>query len=48
MQEKLEKIISLSPQNELSNVNKTFIDISNGQKFELLDLIINIAGGLSY
>ena len=25
----------LSPQNKLSDVNKTFIDLGNGQKFEL-------------
>ena len=31
------KIIFLVPPNELSNVNKTYIDISNGQKFELID-----------
>ena len=27
--------LSCYPQNELSDVNKTYIDISNGQKFEL-------------
>ena len=30
------KISFSSPKNELSDVNKTYIDISNGQKFELL------------
>jgi len=29
-------IILSSSQNELSDVNKTYINISNGQKFELL------------
>ena len=29
-------MIFSSPQNKLSDVNKTYIDISNGQKFELL------------
>ena len=30
------KIIFSSQQNELSDLNKTYFDISNGQKFELL------------
>ena len=30
------KINFLSPQNELSDINKTYIDIGNGQMFELL------------
>ena len=34
--QKLKKIIFSSHQNELSDLNKTYIDISNGQKFELL------------
>ena len=30
------KSVSCPQKNELSDVNKTYIDISNGQKFELL------------
>ena len=29
--------VRVVPQNELSDVNKTYIDISNRQKFELLE-----------
>ena len=35
MQEKLEKIYFSSTKNELSDVNKNHINISNGLKFEL-------------
>ena len=36
------KKIFLLPQNELSDVNKTYVHISNGQKFELLRTDWNI------
>ena len=43
--QKFKKIIFSSHQNELSDVNKTYINISNGQKFELLIKCYTFRGG---
>ena len=41
------RIIFLSLQNELSDANKTYIDVSNGQKFDLVLLKMKLEMRLS-
>ena len=44
----LMKIFFSSPKYKLSDVNKAYIDISNGQKFELLDTRIYLGVDLYF